>query len=157
MLLVLGWSTAVSAHGTKAGDLRIDHPYATPTLPGQTTGAVYFRALHNTGDLPDELLSARTAVATTAELHHMQMDGEVMRMRAVPAIVLPPHAELRLRHGSGAQPGGSDHLMLRGLKAPLKDGDRFAVTLRFRRAGEREVTVWVQTPKAAATDTQHAH
>lgn len=156
-LVGAGAAVAAQAHGTKAGDLRIEHPYATPTLPGQTTGAVYFRAIENTGAQPDELLAARTTVAATAELHHMEMAGDVMRMRALPTIVLPPQTELRLRHGSGAQPGGSDHIMLRGLKAPLKDGDRFALVLTFKRAGEREVMVWVQTPKGAAADTQHAH
>jgi copper(I)-binding protein len=33
------------------------------------------------------------------------------------------------------------------LKAPLKEGERFAVVLRFERAGEKEVTAWVQQPR----------
>jgi copper(I)-binding protein len=78
----------------------------------------------------------------------MQMDGNVMRMRAVAAIDLPARTEVRLRHGSAAAASEGHHLMLNGLKAPLKDGDRFAVVLQFRRAGEREVMVWVQTPKS---------
>ncbi len=47
--------------------------------------------------------------------------------------------------------------MLMGLKAPFKDGDRFPVTLTFERAGDREVMVWVQTPRGAAGDERHAH
>ena len=131
------------SHGIKAGDLAIDHPYATPTRPGMTTGAVYFRAIKNNGTEPDRLLSARTPAAATVELHRMEMDGDVMRMRAVPAVELPAKTEVRLRHGT---PNGH-HLMLLGLKAPLKDGDRFPVTLTFQRTGEREVMVWVQTPR----------
>ena len=46
--------------------------------------------------------------------------------------------------------------MLLGLKAPLKDGDRFPVTLTFQRAGEREVMVWVQTPRDGAGEA-HNH
>lgn len=42
-------------------------------------------------------------------------------------------------------------------KAPLKDGDRFPVTLTFRRAGEREVMVWVQTPRDALIQEVHTH
>ena len=140
------------AHGTKAGDLVIDHPYATPSLAGLTTGAVYFRGIQNKGAEPDQLLSARTTVAQTVELHRMEMDGNVMRMRAVPAIELPAKTEVRLRHGT---PNGY-HLMLQGLKAPLKDGDRFSVTLTFQRAGEREVMVWVQTPRDGAAPV-HSH
>jgi periplasmic copper chaperone A len=141
------------AHGFKAGDLAVDHPYATPTRPGMTTGAVYFRAIKNNGTEPDRLLSARTPAATTVELHRMEMDGDVMRMRAVPAIELPAKTEVRLRHGT---PNGH-HLMLLGLKAPLKDGDRFPVTLTFQRAGEREVMVWVQTPRNSKKEVEHAH
>lgn len=141
------------AHGVKAGDLRIDHPYAVPSRPGLTTGAVYFRAISNTGSQPDQLLSAHTPTAASVELHRMEMDGDVMRMRAVPAIDLPPNTEVRLRHGSA----NGHHLMLLGLKAPLKDGDRFPVTLTFRRAGEREVMVWVQTPRDALIQEVHTH
>lgn len=145
-------SMAALAHGVKAGDLVIDHPYATPTLAGLSTGAVYFRGIQNTGNEPDQLLSARTTVAQTVELHRMEMTGDVMRMRAVPAIDLPAKTEVRLRHGT---PNGY-HLMLQGLKAPLKDGDRFPVTLTFQRAGEREVMVWVQTPRDGAAPV-HSH
>jgi copper(I)-binding protein len=72
-----------------------------------------------------------------------------MQMRAVPAIDLPAGATLRLRHG------GDTHVMLLDLKAPLKEGDRFPITLRFEHAGEREVMVWVQQPKAAAAEHSH--
>ncbi len=40
------------------------------------------------------------------------------------------------------------HVMLVGLKAPLKDGERFPLTLRFARGGE--VTVDVAVGKAGA-------
>ena len=149
---VLFQSSAL-AHGVKAGDLIIDHPYATPSRPGLTTGAVYFRAIKNNGTEPDRLLSARTPAAATVELHRMEMDGDVMRMLAVPAVELPAKTEVRLRHGSA----NGHHLMLLGLKAPLKDGDRFPVTLTFQRAGEREVMVWVQTPRSATGESAHAH
>ena len=141
------------AHGVKAGDLAIDHPYATPTRPGITTGAVYFRSINNKGTAPDRLLGASTPVAATVELHRMEMDGDVMRMRAVPVIELPAQTEVRLRHGTA----NGHHLMLLGLKAPLKDGDRFPVILSFQRAGEREVMVWVQTPRGSHKNAEHTH
>jgi hypothetical protein len=56
-----------------------------------------------------------------------------------------------MRHGAAS----GYHLMLMGLKAPLKDGDRFPVVLNFKRAGEREVMVWVQTPRDAGTEHMH--
>lgn len=144
---------AVWAHDFKAGDLRIDHPYATPTIATQSTGAVYFRGIRNTGKAADRLLSATTPVATRVEIHRMQMQGQVMQMRAVPALELPAGTTVPLRHGAS----NGHHLMLRELKAPLKDGDRFPVTLTFERAGTHEVMVWVQKPNRPAHDATHQH
>ena len=136
---------SVWAHDFRVGDLRIDHPYATPTLPGLRTGAVYFRGIRNTGAAADRLLSASTPVAGRVEIHRMQMQGDVMRMRAVPSLDLPAGATVAMKHGT---PDGY-HLMLLDLKAPLKDGERFPATLAFEKAGTQEVKVWVQTPRAA--------
>lgn len=139
---------AASAHGFQAGNIVIEHPYALPSPPGSPNGAMYLRALRNTGEQADKLLSARTPVAASVEIHHMQMDsGNVMRMRAVDGLPLAPKAELKLMHG------GEWHLMLLSLKRPLKVGDHFPVTLRFERGGEQEVSVWVQAPRDLAAAT----
>lgn len=141
------------AHGAKAGDIAVDHPYAPPTPPGATTGAVYFRGLRNRGGAPDRLIAAETPAAERVELHEMWLEGDVMRMRAQPAIELPAGAEVPARHGQRW------HLMLQGLKAPLKQGDRFPLRLQFERGGRVEVTVWVQTPRGseAAEKDEHRH
>lgn len=136
-----GAATPSRGHDFRAGSVVIDHPYAVPSATGATTGAAYLRGLRNRGDEPDRLLGASTTAAARVELHQMTMDGDVMRMRQVDAIDLPPRAEVSLRHG------GRYHLMLVDLKRPLKDGDRFDLTLRFERAGSRTVQVWVQTPR----------
>lgn len=143
--LVLAGSCA--AHGAKVGDIRVEHPYATPTVASARHGAVYFRALRHVGTQPDRLLGARTPVAGAVEIHRMSRDGDVMRMRAIDALDLSPGATLAM------QPGGEFHLMLLDLKAPLVDGTRFPLTLRFERGGEKEVSVWVQ----AGRDGDHAH
>jgi hypothetical protein len=71
-------------------------------------------------------------------------------MREIDGIALAPHAKIRMRPGMGM------HLMLVGLKEPLKDGARFPMTLEFERAGKVEVTVNVQSavPGGAAS---HVH
>lgn len=140
------------AHGFRAGDIEIDHPYALPTVPGQTQGAVYLRRLRNHGGRADRLLAARTPRAEAVEFHRSQLDAQqVMRMRAEPHIELPPGAELRLRHG------GEWHLMLLGLQRPLIEGERFGLKLRFEHAGEREVVVWVQRPRGTGAGHPHRH
>jgi periplasmic copper chaperone A len=151
-LLLIGafvCTASAQAHDFSVGDLVIDHPYAPPTPAGARTGAVYFRSIRNEGREADRLLGGRTPVANSIEIHRSKMDGNVMQMRAVPALDLPAGATLRLRHG------GDTHVMLLDLKTPLKEGERFPITLRFEHAGEREVMVWVQQPKAAATEHSH--
>jgi len=148
--LVGGLSLAVQAHDFKLGAIEIDHPYAPPTPAAATTAAVYFRTLKNRGDQPDRLVAASTPVAQSVEFHRSSVDAQnVMRMRPIEAIELPPRSELRVRHG------GELHLMLIGLKAPLKEGERFALRLRFEKAGEREVTVWVQQPRSSGRAHRH--
>lgn len=130
------------AHDFRAGDIVIDHPYAVPSPAGSPNGAMYLRALRNTGAQADQLIGASTPAAAAVEIHHMQLDDQnVMRMRAVAALPIPPGSEVALRHG------GPWHLMLLSLKQPLKVGDRFPVTLRFARGGEKQVQVWVQQPR----------
>ncbi len=147
---LLAVSAGVQAHGQKAGELTLDHPYATPSLAGTSNGAAYLRGITNRGDQPDRLLGASTPVAARVELHRMTLDAGVMRMREVPFIELPARSETPLRHG------GHHHLMLIDLKRPLKDGDRFDLTLNFERAGTQTVKVWVQTPRDG-TGGEHRH
>ncbi len=131
-----------AAHGSSAGDIDIGHPYATPSLPGTTNGAAYFAMLENTGTKPDRLLRATTPVAARVELHSMSVDAQgVMRMREIDALTVEPKKPIRMRPGAGL------HLMLVGLKEPLKEGATFPMTLEFERAGRIEVRVVVQTPK----------
>jgi len=140
------------AHGFSIGQLRIEHPYAPPSKHPSVAG-VFFKSIDNKGRDADELNGASSPIAQTVELHQMIMQGDVMRMRAVPAIVLPANSSVSFQHG---QPE-TFHLMLIGLKQPLKDGDRFPVTLQFKRAGEVEVMVWVQSPKEGTGSHSHKH
>ena len=111
------WASPEHAHDFRLGPLRIDHPYATPTPPGASTGAAYLRGIRNTGGQADRLIGASTPAARAVEIHRSVIDAQnVMRMRAIDGIDLPPKGEVRLRHG------GEHHLMLIGLQQQLKDG-----------------------------------
>ena len=148
----LGLGGGARAHDARAGDVRIDHPFATPSLGGARNGAAYIATLENTGSRPDRLLRASAAVAVRTELHTMSVDdGGVMRMREVAEIALAPGAAVKMRPGQGL------HIMLMDLKQPLKEGDRFPMTLEFERGGKVEVKVVVQQPKARDGAAAHAH
>jgi len=136
------------AHGVRAGDLVIDHPYAVPMAAGATEGAAYLRSVKNRGAVADRLVGATSPRAASVVLRRRVRDGATARQQDIDSIELPPGAELRLRHDGDVQ------LALVGVKPALRDGDRFPLRLRFERAGEVEVSVWVQTPRS---DTGHRH
>ncbi|WP_376088494.1 copper chaperone PCu(A)C [Roseomonas sp. CCTCC AB2023176] len=137
------------AQETVAGEVAILRPWSRPALQGGT--AAGFMTLRSTG-AADRLLSATTPAARLAELHSMTMDGGVMRMRPVEGIAVPAGGTVTLA------PGGL-HLMLIGLAAPLRAGDRVPVTLTFERAGNVQVELTVEAPgRPGATRTEgHAH
>ncbi len=124
------------AHSFKVGELSIGHPYARATAPGQPTGGAYLN-ISNAGAAGDKLVSASADVSKSVELHEMKMEGTVMRMREVTAVDVPAGKAVELK------PGGL-HIMLMGLKAPLKEGEKFPLKLKFEKAGEVTVTVNVE-------------
>lgn len=136
------FASGVSAHDYTAGDLKIGHPFTRTTPPGAVAAGAYL-SIENKGKSADKLLRAASPVAGLVELHSMSMDGNVMRMRAVPSIDVAAGATVKLA------PGGL-HVMLQDLKRPLKEGERVPMTLVFERAGEVKVELAVQKPDAAA-------
>ncbi|MDB5854967.1 MAG: rane protein [Herminiimonas sp.] len=134
-------TTLVFAHSFQVGDLKIGHPYALPSIAQQLTGAAYL-SIENTGQSADRLLSVSTQAARSATLHTMTMDGNIMRMREADAMTIKPGATVVMKPGMGF------HIMLTGLKSPLKVGDRFPITLTFEKNGKLEVTVVVQDKEA---------
>ncbi len=139
----------VMAHEFQCGDITVTHPYAAPSLGVGKVGAVYFVGIKNKGKEADQLMGARTEASATVEIHEMAMEGDVMKMREVPELLVPVGAEVSLKKGQTK----GNHLMLMGLTHPLKEGDKFPVTLKFKRGGECLVNVLVEAPKGDA----HTH
>ena len=140
-----------TAHEFEAAKIKIDHPWARPTVTTRQPGAVFFH-LENTGETDDTLLAVEVSpeIANGAELHTTLNDEGTLRMRQMTdGIVIPAGSEVAV------QPGGH-HVMLFGLAAPLEDGSRFPVTLVFEQAGAIEVEVAVELPDEAAPTTDDA-
>jgi len=117
--------------------------WSRATAPRAEVGAG-FLTLHNRGRQADRLLSATSPRSGRVEIHTMTMEGGVMRMRPLPnGIAVPAGGTI------GLAPGGN-HLMLIGLKSPLKRGERVPVTLRFARSGTVRMTLAVAAPGATA-------
>ncbi|MBK8174756.1 MAG: copper chaperone PCu(A)C [Rhodospirillales bacterium] len=126
--------------GAFAADITVEDAFARASAGMVQTGAA-FMTLKNSGSVDDKLIAAHSPVATQVELHTHIKDGEVMRMRPVPSIDVPAGGSATL------QPGGL-HIMLIGLKAPLKQGEQFPLTLSFAKAGEMTIEVPVKSPGA---------
>jgi len=123
------------------GPIHVADAKARPTAPGGT-GVVYMIVM-NHGAADDDLTGLSTPIADKAEMHRSTDMNGMSHMEAV--------ADLPVK-GNGSitfGPGGL-HVMLTGLKQPLKLGDSFPLTLTFAKAGTVSVTVSVQQIKAAA-------
>ena len=84
------------------------------------------------------LVSVKTDAAEHTQIHSMTMDNGVMKMR-------PIAGGIALDSGKSVafEPGGR-HIMLMGLKAPLKAGDKFPITFVFAHAAPMTVSVTVE-------------
>ncbi|GAC1549628.1 MAG: copper chaperone PCu(A)C [Collimonas sp.] len=135
-LCALTISVSAYAHEYDLGSLHIGQPYARATVPGQPGGGA-FLSIENKGKEADKLIGVSSSVAKSAEIHTMSMAGNVMKMREVGEVDLPPASTVDMKPGHGY------HIMLMGLNQPLKAGDKFPLTLTFRKAGKIEVSVVV--------------
>lgn len=93
----------------------------------QSTGA--FMTLRASS--ASRLVAVQSRAAASVEMHEMAMEGDVMRMRAMPVVALAAGAEVSFKPGSY-------HLMLMGLKKPLKAGEMVPLTLVFESADGKQ-------------------
>jgi copper(I)-binding protein len=136
--IALAWlPVAAPAHEYQLKSLTIDHPFTRATPPGAKSGGAFF-VVQNASATPDKLIGAASPAAGSAEIHQMTMDGGVMKMHVVAAVDIPSGGKLELK------PGGY-HVMMLGLKQPLKAGDKVPMTLTFQNAGSILVSVDVET------------
>ena len=135
-LVLLGLPFLASGHGYRLGDIRITHPWATPS---QTTTGSGYLVLRNRGAKDDRLLSASSPLTARVELRAPVQDvGELERDNgSLAAIAIPAGAETRL------EPGGL-HLRFIDLQKPLEDEQRLSVMLQFENAGSITVDLYVQ-------------
>lgn len=119
-------------------DIRISNAWARPTI-GQAPAAVYL-TIENKGNGADRLTGAFTDHAAMAMVHQNEMVGGVARMRMAGEINVPAHDNIEMK------PGGT-HIMLEGLRAPLRTGDDFDLVLKFRGSKDQTIQVNVLKPE----------
>ena len=129
--------------------VEVAHGWARASAGPARAGAAYV-TVHKGGAAADRLTGAESPVARKAMLHSHAMDGQIMRMRHVEEIDVPAGKEIVFR------PGGY-HIMLMGLKSPLKEGETFPLTLVFEKAGKKTLEIAVRGIAAMGPGASHDH
>lgn len=114
----------------------VKDPWVRGTVAGQKATGMFAQITSKSGG---KLVSAASPVAGVVEIHEMAMDGNVMKMRAVPAVDLPAGKSVDLK------PGGY-HVMLMDLKKDLKPGETVPMTLVVEGADKKRETIEVKAP-----------
>jgi copper(I)-binding protein len=145
-----GWFAAalLFSFASYAGDIEVSGGWIRATAPGQDQGGADLSIISKQ---TAALVGANSPACKTVQLHTMTSEGGMMRMREVKAIELPAGKRVNLRE-SGY------HLMLVGLKAPLKEGDTVPLTLSFMvgKLGVVKVETTAEVKSLTATEaTSH--
>ena len=137
-LWALASTLATGATQAQPPVVRVQDAWARATVPGQGASGAFLTLTAPQG----ATLVGVSSPAATAELHEMAMDGNVMRMRPLATLALPPGQAVTLK------PGGV-HVMLLDLKAPLAAGATLPLTLQLRDAQGASSQIDVQVPVRA--------
>lgn len=143
--------SALFAGANVYGDeLAIENGWSRATAPGQDAASVDMSITSKTAV---KLVEATTPVANTVAIHKMTHADGMMTMREVEAIDIPAGKALHLGEAGY-------HLMLTGLKEPLKESEKFPVTLKFKMANGQmiEIKTMIEVkPLTGAKPMSHDH
>ena len=139
---------AAMACGTVyAQSVEVKDAWVRSTVQGQKATGAFMKI---TAKDSVKLVGASSPAAGVTEVHEMKMEGDVMKMRAVPGgldIAAGKTVELK--------PGGY-HVMLMDLKAALPKDSTVPLTLLFKDAKGVESKVEIKVPVAAVMPA-HQH
>ena len=112
---------AIQAAANPVLDVRNGYVRGLP--PGSANTSAYM-TLVNTSDQDMVLTGATSPASASVTLHKSVEHGGMMSMEPVTSVTLPAHGKLELK-------SGGMHLMLMGLKRPLREGYNVKLTLQF--------------------------
>ena len=122
-----------------AQNVDVKDAWVRTSVQGQKATGAFMKITAKEGST---LVSVASPVAGVAEVHEMKMDGDVMRMRALPnGLALPAGKTVALT------PGGY-HVMLMDLKATLPKDSTIPLTLTFKNAKGEQSQVELKVPVA---------
>jgi periplasmic copper chaperone A len=135
------------AAGAVGAQTTVKDAWVRGTVAQQNASGAF---MHITSAKGGKLLEVSSPVAGVAEIHEMAMQGDMMRMRAVPALELPAGKAVELK------PGGF-HVMLMDLKQQLKPGDSVPLTLVVEGKDGKRETLQIKAPVRSLAEGAHKH
>ena len=135
-----GASSSIGAAELVTSDqpVQVKDAWVRATVAGQQGTGAFMTV---TAKAATRLVAVTTPVAGVAEVHEMKMEGDIMKMRAVPVLDLPAGQTVQLK------PGGY-HVMLMDLKQPLAYGSTVPLTLVFKDEKGAESRMELKLPVA---------
>lgn len=134
LLLLLTGSTA---HEYSASGITVVHPWARATPTASRNGAVYFEIKATGASRGDRLVGGKSTAAERIEIHNHVIEKGIAKMRRVDGVAVRAGKSIILNpHGF--------HVMLIGLRSPLKEGEILPLTLVFERAGEITIEATIE-------------
>jgi len=124
----------------QTSEITIRDGWVQEAPPSQKITAAYM-VIENHGKADIALKRATSPVVDVIELHKMELSDGLMKMRRVESIKIPSVGEVELK------PGGY-HLMVIGLKQPLKEGDTVTISLEFNDGRRQSIEIPVR-PRSA--------
>ena len=135
MLKKLLCAVIVLAAASVHAQVEVSDAWVRATGQGQKATGVF---MNLTAKKATRLVGVKTDLTSSAEVHEMKMEKDVMKMQAVKALDLPAGKTVALKPGSY-------HVMLMDLSKPLDEGSPVVLTLLFEDAAgvktQQEVNV----------------
>lgn len=140
MMLLPFFSACSAVAQTAAESIAVSDAWIREVPPVSETSAI-FMTLTNSSNSDLSLMHAESDAANFVELHtHETDENGIHRMFRVKMIHIPANGQAMLKPMSY-------HIMLIGLKKPLKEGDEVAIKLHFYDGSSMDVNVPVKKMK----------
>ena len=138
IILIIGSVSGVYSEPLKFNHIIIDNVWIKETPPKHKTTAGYL-TIENLGDTDERLMSVSSSFAAKGEIHQMEMDGEVMKMRPIPdGLIIPAGEIIYLKPGSF-------HLMFMKLNMQIIPMQTLELTLTFENLGSVIILATVES------------
>ncbi len=149
LVMATGMVAGLSTMTAQAANVEISKPVAR-AVPAVSTNSAAFLTIDNKENKEITLVAVESDAAARVELHGHKQEGDMVRMfRVEEGIQIPARGQIKLQ-------SGGYHVMMMGLKQPMKAGDQVDITLRFSDGDSKKVKVPVMDMSQQKKDMAHS-